>query len=73
MISKKKQAELDYWVIIETAARDGELPDHDCHDSPNDSCVVCIDYRSSRNWWLRQKRLEQNNAKNKSGNNNSNR
>jgi hypothetical protein len=55
MISKKKQDEIDYWVMVEEAARTGIMPNHDCKlDYGEHGCQICIDYHTAREWWVNQ-------------------
>ena len=57
---KTKQEELDYWSMIETAAKNGTgIPDHDC--SQEVGCQVEIDYQESRKFWLEQEAEKRNN------------
>ena len=48
-----KQDEMDYWAIIETAAKDGTTPEHDCGNVGGElqGCETCEHYAESRAWW----------------------
>ena len=49
---KTIQDELDYWALIERAAKDGVgVPDHDCNNILGEGCQMEIDYQNSRDWW----------------------
>lgn len=48
------QDKLDYQTEINKAARDGQLPEHDCHLSSEDGCQVCEDYWDARDFWKKE-------------------